>query len=156
MAVLLPIACSHPKELTLEEGAGWASRRNYTDFVITGQARTEEGAAAAIRFCESGPGTGYEVLLQNGPIDGTVRTGSLLHVRNLYRSLAKDGEWFDFSVAVRGMNIGVQVNGVDVVCSTEPAAPWRSEAHAGQRIAPGRISFEGLKGKVEVRGLDID
>ena len=155
-AALLPVACSHPKDLTLEEGGGWASRRQYADFVITGQARTEEGAAAAIRFCESAPGAGYEVLLRNGPIDGTVKTGSLTHVRNLYRSLAKDGEWFDFSVAVRGKNIGVQVNGVDVVCYTEPADPWRSEEHVGQRIAPGRISFEGLKGKVEVRGLDID
>ena len=155
-AAWLPLACSHPKELTLEEGAGWTSRRNYADFVLTGQARTEEGAAAAIRFCESGPGAGYEVLLQNGPIDGTVKTGSLSHVRNLYRSLAKDGEWFDFSVAVRGKNIGVQVNGVDVVCYTEPADPWRSEEHAGQRIARGRISFEGLKGKVELRGLDIE
>ena len=155
-AFLLPVACSHPKDLTLEEGVGWTSRRSYADFILTGQARTEEGAAAAIRFCESGPGAGYEVLLQNGPIDGTVKTGSLSHVRNLYRSLAKDGEWFDFSVAVRGKNIGVQVNGVDVVCYTEPADPWRSEEHAGQRIAPGRISFEGLKGKVELRGLDID
>ena len=155
-AALLPVACSHPQELTLEEGAGWTSRRHYTDFVITGQARTEEGAVAAIRFCESGPGAGYEVLLRNGPIDGTVKTGSLAHVRNLYRSLAKDGEWFDFSVAVRGKNVGVQVNGVDVVCYTEPADPWRSEEHAGQRIAPGRISFEGLKGKVELRGLDIE
>ena len=155
-AALLPVACSHPKDLTLEEGTGWASRRSYTDFVISGKARMEEGAAAAIRFCESAPGAGYEVLLRNGPIDGTVKTGSLTHVRNLYRSLAKDGEWFDFSVAVRGKNIGVQVNGVDVVCYTEPADPWRSEEHVGQRIAPGRISFEGLKGKVEVRGLDID
>ena len=155
-AALLPVACSHPKDLTLEEGTGWASRRSYTDFVISGQARMEEGAAAAIRFCESAPGAGYEVLLRNGPIDGTVKTGSLTHVRNLYRSLAKDSEWFDFSVAVRGKNIGVQVNGVDVVCYTEPADPWRSEEHVGQRIAPGRISFEGLKGKVEVRGLDID
>jgi hypothetical protein len=110
-AALLPVACSHPKDLTLEEGAGWSSRRQYADFVITGQARTEEGAVAAIRFCESAPGAGYEVLLQNGPIDGTVKTGSLSHVRNLYRSLAQDGEWFDFSVAVRGKNIGVQVNG---------------------------------------------
>ena len=53
--------------------------------------------------------------LRNGSIDGTVKTGSLQHVRNLYRSLAHDGEWFDFSVVVRGKNIGVKVNGVDVV-----------------------------------------
>ena len=155
-AALLPVACSHPKDLTLEEGAGWTSRRSYADFVITGQARTEEGASAVIRFCEKAPGDGYEVLLQNGPIDGTIKTGSLTHVRNLYRSLAKDGEWFDFSIAVRGKNIGVQIGGVDVVCYTEPADPWRSEEHTGQRIAPGRISFQGLEGKVEIRGLDID
>ena len=156
-AALLSLAsCSHPKSLTLEDGSGWTSRRSYTDFRITGQARTEEGAVAAVRFCEKAAGTGYEVVLRNGPIDGTVKTGSLSHVRNLYRSLAKDGEWFDFSIAVRGKNIGVQIGGVDVVCYTEPAEPWRSEAHAGQRIAPGKISFQGLKGRVELRGLDIE
>ena len=153
---LLAASCSQPKEMTLQEGSGWTSRRIYTDFVLTGQARTEEGAAAAVRFCVGAPGTGYEVLLQNGPIDGTLRTGSLTHVRNLYRSLAQDGEWFDFSIAVRGNNIGVQIGGVDVVCYTEPADPWRSEEHAGQRIGPGRISFEGLKGAVELRGLDFE
>ncbi len=153
---LLAASCSQPKEMTLQEGSGWTSRRTYTDFVLTGQARTEEGAAAAVRFCVGAPGTGYEVLLQNGPIDGTLRTGSLTHVRNLYRSLAQDGEWFDFSIAVRGNNIGVQIGGVDVVCYTEPADPWRSEEHAGQRIGPGRISFEGLKGAVELRGLDFE
>ena len=156
-AALLSItSCSHPKSLTLEEGSGWTSRRSYADFRITGQARTEDGAVAAIRFCESDPGAGYEILFRNGPIDGTVKTGSLSHVRNLYRSLAKDGEWFDFSIAVRGKNIGVQIGGVDVVCYTEPAEPWRSEEHAGQRIAPGKISFEGVQGKVEFRGLDIE
>ena len=156
-AALLSIhACSNPKSLTLEEGSGWTSRRNYTDFRITGQARTEEGATAVVRFCESAPGAGYEVVLRNGPIDGTVKTGSLSHVRNLYRSLAKDNEWFDFSIAVRGKNIGVQIGGVDVVCYTEPSEPWRSAGHAGQRIAPGKISFQGLKGRVEVRGLDIE
>ena len=156
-AALLSLAsCSHPKSLTLEDGSGWTSRRSYTDFRITGQARTEEGAVAAVRFCEKAAGTGYEVVFRNGPIDGTVKTGSLSHMRNLYRSLAKDGEWFDFSIAVRGKNIGVQIGGVDVVCYTEPADPWRSEEHAGQCIAPGKISFQGLKGRVEIRGLDIE
>ena len=155
-ASLLVASCSHPKKLTLEEGSGWTSRRSYADFRITGQARTEEGAVAAVRFCESAPRAGYEVVLRNGPIDGTIKTGSLLHVRNLYRSLAKDGEWFDFSIAVRGNNIGVQIGGVDVVCYTEPEAPWRSAELAGQRIGRGKISFAGVKGKVELRGLDIE
>lgn len=151
----LTAACSSPEEMTLREGSGWTSRHSYADVLITGQAFTEEGGVALVRFCEAGPGTGYEVVLRNGAIDGSVKSGSLSHVRNLYRSLAKDGEWFDFSIAVRGRNIGVQINGKDVVCYTEPDRPWRSEAHSGQRIAPGRISFRGMKGKVELRGLDI-
>ena len=155
-AALLALAgCSAPRNIDLTEGVGWTSRRDYADFEITGKARTEESSSAVVRFCQSAPSAGYEVLIQNGPIDGSIKTGSLLHVRNLYRSLASDGEWFDFAIAVRGRNIGVKIGGVDVVCYTEPDDPWRSEEHAGQRIAPGRISLEGLKGRVEVRGLAV-
>ena len=144
-----------PSRLSLEEGEGWTSRKEYADFEISGQARTEEGSGALIRFCGNDGQEGYEVLLQNGPIDGNCRTGSLLHVRNLYRSLAADGEWFDFSVAVRGKNIGVRIGDVDVVCYTEPEEPWRSEEHRGQRIAPGRIGLVGLGGKVGFRDLRV-
>ena len=151
----LTFSCSVPSEIKLTEGSGWTGRREYSDFGISGQARTAEGAEAAVRFCLAGDAEGYEVLLHNGPVDGTRKTGSLSHVRNLYRSLAADGEWFDFDIAVRGRNIGVRINGVDVVCYTEPEEPWRSEAHRGQRIAPGRIALEGRTGTVELRGLSI-
>ena len=156
-AVLALVAgCSAvPERMSVEEGKEWTSRKDYTDFEIRGQARTEEGAAAVIRFCQAAEQEGYEVLLANGPIDGNCRTGSLLHVRNLYRSLAADGEWFDFSVAVRGKNVGVRIGGVDVVCYTEPEEPWRAEEHLGQRIAPGRITLAGIRGKVDFRGLRV-
>ena len=155
VSLLLAGCSSVPSRLTLEEGDGWTSRRDYTDFEITGQARTEKGSGAVIRFCRTAEQDGYEVLLRNGPIDGNCRTGSLLHVRNLYRSLAADGKWFDFSVAVRGKNLGVRIGDVDVVCYTEPDEPWRAEAHRGQRIAPGRIGLAGLRGKVAFRDLRV-
>jgi len=153
--LFMALSCSAPSEIKLTGGSGWTSRKEYSDFGISGQARTSEGAVAAIRFCLAGDAEGYEVLLHNGPADGTCKTGSLSHVRNLYRSLATDGEWFDFDVAVRGRNIGVRINGVDVVCYTEPEEPWRSEAHVGQRIVPGRVALEGRTGTVEVRGLSV-
>ena len=157
LTLLLPLAfsCSIPQEMELTGGSGWTSRREYSDFELSGQARASEGAAAAVRFCIDGEGRGYEVLLHNGPIDGSLKTGSLTHVRNLYRSLAADGEWFDFDIAVRGRNIGVRINGVDVVCYTEPDEPWRSEGHEGQRIAPGRVALEGGTGTVALRGLSL-
>jgi hypothetical protein len=154
--LLLLAGCTAiPSKMTLQEGDHWASRKDYANFELFGQARTEADAEALIRFCQTGTQEGYEVLLHNGPIDGSCKTGSLLHVRNLYRSLAADNEWFDFTVAVRGKNIGVKIGDVDVVCYTEPSEPWRSEEHAGQRIAPGRIGLESLRGKVEFRNLQL-
>ena len=156
LSVLALAGCnSVPSSLTLSEGEGWTSRKDYTDFELSGEARTAEGAEAVIRFCQADGHEGYGVLLHNGAIDGSLKTGSLMHVRNLYRSLAADGEWFRFSVAVRGKNVGVQVNGVDVVCYTEPSEPWRSEDHAGELIAPGRIFMECHRGGVEFRNMSL-
>ena len=156
LAVLVLAGChTVPSSLTLSEGEGWTSRKDYADFELSGEARTAEGAEAVIRFCQADGHEGYGVLLHNGAIDGSLKTGSLMHVRNLYRSLAADGEWFRFSVAVRGKNVGVQVNGVDVVCYTEPSEPWRSEDHAGELIAPGRIFMECLRGEVEFRNMAL-
>ena len=156
LALLALAGCSAvPSQLTLTESEGWTSRTTYTDFELRGQARADADAEALIRICQTDDREGYAILLHNGPIDGSCKTGSLLHVRNLYRSLAQDGEWFDFSVAVRGKNIGVKVGGVDVVCYTEPDRPWRSDEHAGQRIAPGHIALEGVRGRVEIRDLEI-
>ena len=149
------VSCSIPSGMELTGDSVWSSRREYKDFEISGQARASEEAVAAVRFCISGEDGGYEVLLHNGPIDGSLKTGSLTHVRNLYRSLASDGEWFDFDIAVRGKNIGVRINGVDVVCYTEPEEPWRAPEHGGQRIAPGRVALEGRSGTVELRGLSL-
>ena len=149
------VSCSVPSEMELTEDSGWTSRREYGDFEISGQARASEGAVAAVRFCISGEDGGYEVLFHNGSTDGSLKTGSLTHVRNLYRSLASDGEWFDFDIAVCGKNIGVRINGVDVVCYTEPEEPWRAPEHGGQRIAPGRVALEGRSGTVELRGLSL-
>ena len=155
--VLLAASCrpSIPSALSLGEGDSWSSRQSVCDFELNGQARCSEGARALISFCRQEDASGYEVLLHNGPIDGSVKTGSLLHVRNLYRSLAQDGEWFDFNVAVRSKNVGVRINGVDVVCYTEPEEPWRAPGHEAERIAPGRIGLQGVSGTVEFRNLTL-
>ncbi|MBR1576143.1 MAG: DUF1080 domain-containing protein [Bacteroidales bacterium] len=156
-AILLLLAASCrptvPSALDLGAGDGWTSQQSFADFELSGQARCSEDDRALIRICQQADCAGYEVILHNGPIDGTTKTGSLAHVRNLYRSLAADGEWFDFDIALRGRNIGVRINGTDVVCYTEPEKPWRAPGHEGERIAPGRIALQGLQGRVELRNL---
>ena len=139
-------------ELAVSAGDTWFAEGDYTNFVLAGEALTEPDAEAAILFHTDGE-SGYEVLLRNGAIDGTRKTGSLSAVRNLYRSLAEDGEWFDFEIAVRGKNIVVAINGTDVVCYTEPVRPYRVEAYAKRLLSHGQVAVRGERGKVSLRNL---
>lgn len=143
------------EELALQPGTSLATSADYENFIFRGEALTSEGAEAALLFHSDGE-SGYEITLRNGAQDGSIKTGSLRSVRNLYRSLAADGEWFDFEVAVRGKNVAVKINGVDVVCYTEPAAPYREAAHAKKLIGRGAVVAKGVKGDVRLRNMSIE
>ena len=141
--------------VTLKKGDIWMAEGDYKNFVLTGQARTEPGSEAALRFHIETGRTGYRVLFRNGPTDGTRKTGSLASVRNLYRSLADDDEWFDFEVAVRGQNITVKVKDTVVVCYTEPAQPYRTAVNSGCLLGHGLFALHGEAGKTEFRNLRV-
>ncbi|MBO5687073.1 MAG: DUF1080 domain-containing protein [Alistipes sp.] len=143
------------EELAVQQGVSLATGAEYENFVFKGQALTQEGAEAAILFHSDGE-SGYEITIRNGAQDGSIKTGSLRSVRNLYRSLAADGEWFDFEVAVRGKNVAVKINGVDVVCYTEPAAPYREAAHATKLIGKGKVAVKGVQGDVRFRNMSVE
>lgn len=139
-------------EISVASGETLKSDGDYKNFYLSGEAFADNGAEAGLMFHSDGT-SGYEVLFHNGPIDGTRKTGSLSSVRNLYRSLADDGEWFNFEVAVRGKNISVKVNGTDVVCYTEPEAPYRTEEHSKQLLSHGAFAIVGKQGNVKFRNL---
>mgnify|MGYP001064553588 CR=1 FL=1 len=139
---------------TVAAGQTLTAAGDYKNFRLTGQAMTQEGAEAALLLHTDGE-SGYEVILRNGPIDGTRKSGSLASVRNLYRSLAADGEWFDFEVAVRGKNISVRIDGADVVCYTEPEVPYRVEKYARRLLSHGAIALRGVEGEVAFRNLTV-
>ena len=143
------------REISLTEGVSLATGAEYENFILKGQALTAENGEAALLFHSDGE-AGYEITIRNGVQDGSIKTGSLRSVRNLYRSLAEDGEWFDFEVAVRGKNIAVKINGVDVVCYTEPEKPYREAAHAAKLIGKGKVVLKGVKGDVKVRHLAME
>lgn len=137
------------------EGQEQAFSRDYVNFSLHTQVMMEPEAQASLFFHSDGQGSGYEVLLNNGEIDGSRKTGSLASVRNLYRSLAQDGEWFDLDLAVRGKNISVAVNGTDVVCYTEPENPYRTAAHAAQLLGKGGVYVKGAAGAVHFKDFKI-
>lgn len=148
-------ACSADKQETiLTSGDVWTADGTYTNFILRGQAYTEKDAQASLLFHSDGT-SGYEVLFRNGAIDGSRKTGSLSAIRNLYRSLAEDEEWFDFEVAVRNKNISIQINGTDVVCYTEPSNPYRTPNYANRLLSQGNIILKGIEGTTKFRHLQI-
>lgn len=153
---LVLFSCNSPKdqEITLTPEQSWSAGENYQNFILQGQALTEQDAEAILLFHTDGK-KGYEVLFRNGKMDGTRKTGSLSAIRNLYRSLAEDNQWFDFEVAVRGKNISIQINGTDVVCYTEPAQPYRTATYAQRLLGKGDIMLQGKQGTVKFRNLII-
>lgn len=148
-------ACSADKQETiLTTGDVWTADGTYTNFILQGQAYTEKDAQASLLFHSDGT-NGYEVLFRNGAIDGSRKTGSLSAIRNLYRSLAEDEEWFDFQIAVRNKNISIQINGTDVVCYTEPSNPYRTPYYARRLLSQGNIILKGIEGTTKFRHLQI-
>ncbi|MDE6085404.1 MAG: DUF1080 domain-containing protein [Muribaculaceae bacterium] len=140
--------------IKLSPGSELLSEGEYTDFILTGQAYTEPESEASLWF-HVGDKSGYEVLFHNGPMDGRRMTGSLATVRNLYKSMAKDTTWFDFEIAVRSHNIAIAVNGIDVVCYTEPAEPYRTPENAGRILSSGRFALRGTAGNVMFCDLTV-
>ena len=135
-------------------GETLTAQGDYRNFELKGQALLEEGAEASLLFHSDGK-KGYEVILHNGAIDGTRKTGSLATVRNLYRSLGEDGQWFDFDIAVREKNISIKINGTDVVCYTEPDQPYRTEANKDKVLGKGGFALVGKQGNVKLQNLTV-
>ena len=154
-AVALTLISCGSKEMAISEGSRHQFKGDYTNFVLSGEFKTEPGASACVAFHNDGTGSGYQVLLNGGPIDGTIKSGSLLHVRNLYRALEEEGEWTPLEVAVRGKNISVKIKGVDVVCYTEPAQPWRLPQYEKMRLGHGAVSLVGGKGTVRFKDMKL-
>ena len=135
-----------PCAVKVAAGEKVACGQDVRNFLLSGKCRLKDGDEAALRFHADGPGKGYEVLFRNGPIDGTRKTGSLSHVRNLYRTMATDGKDFRFEVKVREKNIEVWVDAMPVVRYTEGARPYRLPQYAGMRLSRGDFVFEGRSG----------
>jgi len=141
-------------EIIVSSGTTWIAEGDYENFILTGQALTKSGAEAGLLFHTDGK-SGYEIMFRNGDIDGTCKTGSLNAIRNLYRSLAEDGKWLDFSIAVRGRNISVVINDTEVVSYTEPTNPYRTEEYRNRRLGHGAVALRGTEGEVTFRNMQI-
>lgn len=145
---------------TLEDDASAILKKgDFKDFELQLSARTVGKGKGFIAFHTDKNGEGgYQVALNNdleSPRWWT-KTGSLLGVRNLTKSVAKSNEWFEMIIRVEGKTITVRLNDYPVVEYTEPLIPYRTSEHASQLISHGNICIKNSsEGSLEFRSITI-
>lgn len=128
----------------------------FTNFELTGEFMLSGGAEAALMLHTDPTITkGYELFFGNGPIDSEIKSGSLTGIRNLFKSLATDGQWSTFVVKVSGKRITIDINSNNVVDYIEPEAAYRIDDFAQRVLSSGNFALLCNKGSVEFRGLTV-
>jgi hypothetical protein len=133
---------------------------DYRDFDLRLRLRTVNGGKGSLGFHTDGsPGKGYSVAINNDLNDPVWwrMTGSLLMVRNLTKSQAEDGDWFDMNVRVEGRAVSIKINDVPVVEYIEPLNPFRNETNKNKLLSSGSISLrsEG-EGRIEIENMSVE
>jgi hypothetical protein len=106
---------------------------DFKNFELKLDVLTRPGANAGVyfhtRFQPKGwPAQGFEVQINNtyrgeGDYRERKKTGSLYGVRNVYKTMARDDEWFQVQIAVRGPQVQIRVNETLLVDYVEADPP---------------------------------
>lgn len=127
--------------------AGKVHDNKFRNFELSVDVKTQPNAVAGLWF-HSGLSSGYQILINNTPASEEHRkTGSLCSVRNIYKSMAADDQWFKLYMRVTGKHIIVKVNDVLVVDYVEPEDPYRTTENKGKVIAQGSFVLDNYTNK---------
>ncbi|MCL1932951.1 MAG: DUF1080 domain-containing protein [Candidatus Azobacteroides sp.] len=125
---------------------------NFKNFDFKACITHSDGAKASLWFhSDSTLSKGYSIFIGN-PTDDYRRSGSLASVRNLYKPVPAS---FDLEVKIEGKRIVVWIDSFRVVDYLEPAAPFRTTAHAKQLLSSGLIGFRVESGMLNVASANI-
>jgi hypothetical protein len=126
---------------------GSVRNADFKNFELKADVMARPGANSGIyfhtKFQPGGwPAKGFEVQIDNtqkGDASYVERrkTGSLYGVRNVYKALVNDNEWFQLHVLVRAKQVQIRLNGTLLVDYVEPDPPVRVDD------APGRVLDRG-------------
>ncbi len=145
------IACDGPRAHLFYVGAdGQAAFENFEAQVeVQGSARAPTPASTSTPPSRrrTGPPQGFEVQVNNsqkphGDYLELKMTGSLYGIRNVYKALARDDEWFTLHVTVRKPRVEVRVNGTLVVDWVEPPGPLPEGAPKTNRLGRGTFALQ--------------
>ena len=121
----------------------------FKNFDLKAEVLTRPGACSGIyfhtQFQSHGPlKTGFKVQINNayageGDERDRRKTGSLYGIRNFYKALVKDDEWFNLRVQVRDKQVQVWLNDTPMVDYIEPDQPADSTT---PKIGRGAFALE--------------
>lgn len=150
---------SNPESFRVEDGAimagggpmahlvymGPVGNHDFTDFELKLDVRSKPGSNGGI-FFHTEPQTGalkkgYEAQICDSFPDKR-KTGSLVDVVDLDAAPVKDGEWFEYRIAVRGKKITIRVNGRQVVEYDEPPQAVRKKGRERRLLSHGQIALQ--------------
>lgn len=130
------------------------------DLELRAEVLTKPGGRAGLTFhIAPNPRSsgGVEVRLDNsygspGPGHGLLKTGSLVWLRPVVKSVVADDRWFNLHVTVRGPRVQVRVNNQLVMDYVEP-----EKLEAGPRLKRGTVAVRGHggTGAVLIRKLEV-
>jgi len=140
------IVCDGPRAHLFYVGK--INKANFKNFELKAEIKTGDDANSGIYFHtefqkEGWPAKGYEVQVMNSPSNSEhKKTGSLYAVRNVYKSVAKDGDWFTMHIVVKGQRVMVYVNGIQTADYTQPVNPARDASFAGRLLSNGTFALQ--------------
>ena len=144
------IACDGPKGHLFYVGSD--GKAEFESFEASFEVKARPGANSGVFFHTAfqerdWPAAGFEVQVDNsqerhGDYLELKMTGSLYGVRNVYKALARDDEWFTLRVTVREPRVEIRVNDVLVVDWVEPPGPLPEGAPKTNRLGRGTFALQ--------------
>jgi hypothetical protein len=124
---------------------------NFKNFEFSVDVKTQPEANSGIyihtKFQEEGwPYDGYECQVLNSSGSGDYvehkMTGSIYAIRNVWKTVTPDNEWFQYRIKVEGKTIKTYINGALAAEYTEPDEVYRPESFAGRLLSSGTFAFQ--------------
>lgn len=173
-------ASEHPESWTVKDGTlscngershlfyvGPDGQAQFTDFEAEFEVFTHTGANSGVYFhtawVDKGWPTqqGFEMQVNNHqpvfPGDSGAayvenkKTGSLYGVRNTYKALARDNEWFTLKLRVQGPRVRIHVDDTLVVDYLEPEGDVAGLTPPLEKIGKGTFALQCHDGRSQVR-----
>jgi hypothetical protein len=131
---------------------GKDGKASFENFEAEVEVRARAGANSGFYFHtafqeKDWPAQGFEVQVNNsqrqhGDYLELKMTGSLYGIRNVYKAMVKDEEWFTLHVTVRRPRVEIKVNGTLVVDWIEPPGPLPEGAPKVNRLGRGTFALQ--------------